>query len=206
MCTCALVSSAISAAFSPPHMPARSLGGLSPVESHGPNANVAAANANAAFVSMGPPTSLPSAPCLWSHGALTAGNHDRKPLVLALQQQQETVDEHDRARHLEGFFDRVEDAVHQVESDLGRELHGLETLGAQHLEPDGSRQIRRRGYTKPPPDTLGEPPPHAHKCRREQQHPRPVDNHPREVQETAEVEMLPDRLDETLVHLEELVE
>src|SRR5712664_1077817 len=52
MCTCALVSSAISPAFSPPHVPARSLGGLTPVGLHGPSANVAAANANAALLSI----------------------------------------------------------------------------------------------------------------------------------------------------------
>src|SRR5256885_7144035 len=46
MWTCALVSSAISAAFSPPHVPARSLGGLTPVGSHGPIASVTAATAN----------------------------------------------------------------------------------------------------------------------------------------------------------------
>src|SRR3989442_10568755 len=50
MWTCALVSSAISPAFSPPHVPARSLGGLTPVGLHGPSANVAAANANAALL------------------------------------------------------------------------------------------------------------------------------------------------------------
>src|SRR6266540_194275 len=54
MCTCALVSSAISAAFSPPHVPARSLGGLSPVGSQGPSTAVAATNAIVAL-SMGPP-------------------------------------------------------------------------------------------------------------------------------------------------------
>src|SRR6266545_949656 len=54
MCTCALVSSAINAAFSPPQVPARSLGGLSPVGSQGPSTAVAATNAIVAL-SMGPP-------------------------------------------------------------------------------------------------------------------------------------------------------
>src|SRR6267143_6109399 len=57
---CALVSSAISAAFSPPHVPARSLGGLRPVGSHGPRTAAAAANTTAALVSM--ETSLPIYP------------------------------------------------------------------------------------------------------------------------------------------------
>src|SRR6266702_3532791 len=52
---CALVSSAISAAFSPPHMPARSFGGLSPVGSHGPSSAATATNVTAALVTIGPP-------------------------------------------------------------------------------------------------------------------------------------------------------
>src|SRR5216110_3796445 len=55
MCTCALVSSAISAAFSPPHMPARSFGGLSPVGSHGPMSVAATTKVKPALVSMDPP-------------------------------------------------------------------------------------------------------------------------------------------------------
>src|SRR2546427_400245 len=52
---CALVSSAISAALSPPHIPARSFGGFTPVGSHGPITAAAATNAKAALVSMEPP-------------------------------------------------------------------------------------------------------------------------------------------------------
>src|SRR6267378_7508439 len=51
----ALVSSAISTALSPPHVPARSFGGLRPVGSHGPRTAAAAANAKAALVSMESP-------------------------------------------------------------------------------------------------------------------------------------------------------
>src|SRR6267378_7392587 len=51
----ALVSSAISTALSPPHVPARSFGGLRPVGSHGPRTAAAAANAKAALVSTEPP-------------------------------------------------------------------------------------------------------------------------------------------------------
>src|SRR6266850_2666552 len=66
---CALVSSAISAAFSPPHVPARSLGGLTPVGSHGPRTAAAAANTTAALVSM--ETSLPIYPPQTSLGHMT---------------------------------------------------------------------------------------------------------------------------------------
>src|SRR6266446_9605671 len=68
MWMCAPESSAISAAFSPPHVPARSLGGLSPVGSQGPNASAAAAIANAALGSIAPPQ-LHSIPLL-IHGAV----------------------------------------------------------------------------------------------------------------------------------------
>src|SRR5919198_623542 len=56
ICTCALVSSAISAAFSPPHNPARSFGGRTAfVGSQGPIVAAAAANTTIALVSMRPP-------------------------------------------------------------------------------------------------------------------------------------------------------
>src|SRR2546423_13673043 len=56
MCTCALVSSAMSAAFSPPHVPAKFLGGRAgSVGLQGPSVAAAAANANAAFVSIKSP-------------------------------------------------------------------------------------------------------------------------------------------------------
>src|SRR5690349_21489566 len=53
MCTCALVSSAMSPALSPPHVPARSLGGRTGLpRSQGPISVAAAANTNAALVSI----------------------------------------------------------------------------------------------------------------------------------------------------------
>src|SRR5256885_15956386 len=56
MCTWALVSSAMRAAFSPPHVPTTFLGGRAgSVGLHGPSVAAAAANANAAFVSIKSP-------------------------------------------------------------------------------------------------------------------------------------------------------
>src|SRR6266545_5998766 len=79
MCTCALVSSAISAAFSPPHRPTIPLGGRSGLDgSQGPSTTAAAVKAKAALVSIG--TSLPIYPVqtTFGHYALptpTAGPH-----------------------------------------------------------------------------------------------------------------------------------
>src|SRR6266545_6692219 len=79
MWTCALLSSAISAAFSPPQRPIIPLGGRSGLDgSQGPSTAAAAVKAKAALVSMG--TSLPIYPVqtTFGHYALptpTAGPH-----------------------------------------------------------------------------------------------------------------------------------
>src|SRR5213076_3127938 len=77
MCTCALVSSAISAAFSPPHMPARSFGGLSPVGSHGPMSVAATTKVKPALVTMTPLRPLIALGCL----GLTVASAQQRPLA-----------------------------------------------------------------------------------------------------------------------------
>src|SRR5213596_978341 len=83
MWTCALLSSAISAAFSPPHRPRMPFGGRSGLDgSHGPSTAAAAVKAKAALVSIG--TSLPIYPPQstfghYAHPKSTGGPHMPRP-------------------------------------------------------------------------------------------------------------------------------
>src|SRR4029077_13044703 len=84
MWTCALVSSAMRPALSPPHVPARSLGGRTAVGSHGPKSVVAAMSATTVRVIMDSPYQIYPLPPSLGHIRALCATLDRDHGVTAI--------------------------------------------------------------------------------------------------------------------------